>query len=108
MQSSSSLTASSPSFPCEAFSYVYVTGWVYVGAGGGAPAGIKLETRDFADTLISTQNLMVGAVNTLPSGWLPFTCWGKQPANGSKARIQLYVESGADLEFYGIAAYIDK
>lgn len=103
-----SLTATSPSFNLEPFSYIYVTGWIYIGGGGSANIGIKMESRDFSDTLISTANLTLGAGNLLQSGWQPFTCWGQQVATGSKARIALYVENGIDAQWFGISAFSDK
>ena len=102
------LTAESPSFSCEPFSSVLVTGWVYITAGGGAVMRIKLNSRDFADASISTANIASGAVNLLASGWQPFMLWGKQIATGSKARIQLYVENGVDAQFFGVSAYVGK
>lgn len=102
------LTASSPSFGLEPFSYLFVTGWVYVGAGGASQAGVKCELRDFSDTLVTTVNIQLGAVNLLAAGWQPFTGWCQQVGNASKARVLLYVENGSDLQFHNVQAFIDN
>lgn len=102
------LTASSPSFNAEPFSTIYVTGWVFITAGGGASIGVKCESRDFADANPSVNTMTLGAANLLQAGWQPFTCWIQQTAGLSKARIQLYVENGVDAQWFGVSAYVDK
>lgn len=102
------LTASSPSFNAEPFSTIYVTGWIFITAGGGASIGVKCESRDFADANPVVNNMTLGAANLLQTGWQPFTCWIQQTSGLSKARIQLYVENGVDAQWYGISAYVDK
>jgi len=103
-----SLTASSPSFSAEPFSYIYVTGWIYIGAGGGSTIGIKLEHRTFADALVSTTNIHLGPTTALAAGWQPFSGWVQQISGAAKARILLYVENGVDAQWYDVSAYVDK
>lgn len=102
---SNTCTATTPDFAVKPFDYLYITGWVKVGGTTSSVLAVKVNWKDDGAGAIATHTLTSGAGTSLEAGWQPFTCWAQQVSNGAKASLELYVENGVDVEWFGVEAF---